>query len=209
MMTRAPLDGVLPEASSPTVGTVLRDVVRRPGHYLIARWNWKAALLSAIFRGALFFAANLSAGLDAAGAAFVLESGYRSGTSGSFAALTQAFRRAAPPWAAALVVSAIVPAVALILEFGVHWLGGTPELTRSMTVSAAFTAVSAAFTLFAMRRGVFIVGDADRQSFRRDLVAFPGLIALFVAFVVAGLWRGVWRLFARPFRLMPDREAGA
>lgn len=58
------------------------------------------------------------------------------------------------------------------------------------------TAISAAFTLFAMRRGVFIVGDADRQSFRRDLVAFPGLIARFVAFVVAGLWRGVWRLFA-------------
>lgn len=192
------------------MSAVLADLVHRPGHYLITRWNWKAAVLSALFRGALFFAANLTSGVEAAGAAFALESVYRAGTSGSFAALTQAFRRATPAWAAALLVAAVVPAVALILEFGVHLLGGTPELARSMAVSAAFTAVSAAFTLFAMRRGVFIVGDTDRQSFLRDLAAFPGLIARFVTFVAAGAGRGVWRLIRSPFRLIliPNREAG-
>ena len=64
----------------PTVAAVLKDLVRRPGRHLVARWNWKAALLSGILRGALFFAASLRAGLDAAVAALAVEFAYRAAT---------------------------------------------------------------------------------------------------------------------------------
>ena len=53
----------------PTVGAVLRDLTRRPRIYLIARWNWKSAAMSAVIRGVLFFAATIRSGLDAATAA--------------------------------------------------------------------------------------------------------------------------------------------
>lgn len=177
----------------PTVRAVLADLPRRPGHYLVARWNWKAALTSAVMRGLVFYAATRGAGLDAARAALAVELAYRAASGGCFAALTQAFRHATPGWAAAVVVTVAIPAVAHALEFAAHRLAGTVDLDRSMAASVGFTVVSAAFTLFAMRRGAFIVGDADRQSFRRDLAALPGLVA---AFVVA-LGRGAWRCLAR------------
>ncbi len=180
-------------SSGPTVATVLADLTRRPGRHLVARWNWKAALLSALLRGVLFFALNLRAGLDAAGAALAVEFAYRAATTGFFVSLTQAFRGATPSWAATLVVTVAVPFVAHVLEYGAHGLVGTVELDRAMAASVAFTVVSAAFTLFAMRRGVFIVGDDDRQSLRRDLAAMPGLALAFAAALARGLWRLVTR----------------
>ena len=62
-----------------------------------------------------------------------------------------------------------------------------------MAASLAFTAVSSAFTLYAMRRGVLIVGDRDRRPFRRDVAALPGLAAGFAAAVARGVWRYVIR----------------
>ena len=51
------------QRSDPTVAAVLADLMRRPGCHLVACWNWKAAVLSALLRGALFFAVNLRAGV--------------------------------------------------------------------------------------------------------------------------------------------------
>ena len=182
-----------PRGGDPTVKAVLADVVRRPRHHFIERWNWKAALMSAALRGLVFFLATRSAGLDAARAALAVEFAYRVAITGCFAALTQAFRRATPGWAAGLVVIVAIPAAAHALQFGVHGLAGTAELDRGMAASVGFTVVSAAFTLFAMRRGVFIVADPDRQPFRRDVAAMPGLAASFVA----AMGRGAWRCAAR------------
>ena len=139
------------EPACSTVAAVLRDLGRRPRHFLIARWNWKSALMSAVIRGVLFFAATLRSGFDAATAAFAIEFAFRAVTSGFFSSVTQAFRRATPDWAATLVVVAGLPLVAHVLEYLVHWLGGTERLGRAMVASVAFTVVSAAFTLYVMR----------------------------------------------------------
>ena len=182
--------------SRPTVGAVLRDLKERPGHYLIARWHWKSALVSAVIRGVVFFAATVRSGLDAAMAAFAIEFVFRAVASGVFSSVTQAFRRATPDWAATLVVVAGLPAIAHVLEYGVHWIGGTAQLGRAMAASVGFTVVSAAFTLYVMRRGALLVGDEDDRPFRQDLAAMPRLVG---AFTIA-LARGLWRLVTRPSR---------
>ena len=188
----APNDGRRPPA--PTVGAVLADVAARPHHYLVARWNWKAAVLSGVLRGLVFYAATRGAGPEAAFSALVVEFVYRAAAAGCFASLTQAFRRATPGWAAEVVVAGALPAAAHALQLGAHHLAGTVELDRAMAASVAFSVVSAAFTLYTMRRGVLIVGDADRRPFRRDLAALPGLAAGFTAAIV----RRVLRRNARP-----------
>ena len=73
----------------------------------------------------------------------------------------------------------LLPVVSHSLELVVHWWRGTPELTASIVASVAFTAVSTAFNLFAMRRGVLVVG-ATARTLLDDLRAMPRLIVLFV-----------------------------
>ena len=177
------------EAGGLAVKAVLADVVRRPRHHLVARWNWKAALASGVVRGLLFLAVTRGSGVEAAGAALGVEFAYRVASTGGWSALTQAFRRATPGWAAALVVMVAIPVAAHALEFGVHLIAGTAELGRAMAASVALTVVSAAFTLFAMRRGVLIVGEADQQSLRRDLAALPGLVGGFFISIASGARR--------------------
>ena len=191
--------GMTGEPIRPTVGAVLRDLAERPRHYLVACWNWKSAVMSAVIRGVLFFVATVRSGLDAATAAFAIEFAFRAVTSGFFSSVTQAFRRATPDWAATLVVVAGLPFIAHVLEYGVHWIGGTERLGRAMAASVGFTVVSAAFTLYVMRRGALLVGDEDDRPFRQDLAAMPRLIAGFTA----GLARGLLRLVTRPWRSKP------
>ena len=44
----------------------MRLVARHPWRYVFSRWNYKAAITSALFRAQIFFAVNAAAGLDAA-----------------------------------------------------------------------------------------------------------------------------------------------
>jgi hypothetical protein len=69
------------------------------------------------------------------------------------------------------------------LELAVHYLRGTPELTRSIGASVAFTVLSTAFNLFAMRRGAFVVGPGH-FPLRHDLRRTPRLVVAFVVTVV-------------------------
>src|SRR5262252_8460545 len=92
-------------APSRSVASVLLRLRRDPFNALIRRWNWKSALLSSILRAAIFFFANLSAGLPAAFAALQTELVFRCVTSGFYGALTDAFCEAEHPWAAALSVA--------------------------------------------------------------------------------------------------------
>jgi hypothetical protein len=167
--------------SAPGVAAILGDVLRDPLTHLVRRWNWKAALLSSLSRSALFFVVNLPAGRRAALAALATELAFRGATSGFYGALTQALGRAEPVWVATLSAMLLLPVITHSAELAVHWLRGTARLAASITASALFTALSTAFHLFAMRRGVLIVGDA-RRSLLDDLRRLPGLV---VAFVVA------------------------
>lgn len=163
--------------------TTLRGValwiLRDPWGALGRRWNYKSAIMSSLFRGQLFFFANLTAGPEAALAALGTETWFRFVTAGFYGALTQAFRKVEPARMGTVAAMIVLPAVAHTLEFVVHWLSGTQELARSIGISVVFTALSTSFNVFAMRHGALVVG-ANSPSLIDDLRAVPRLAAAFV-----------------------------
>src|SRR5271165_3632296 len=122
-------------------------------------WNWKAALLSSLFRSSVFFTANLSAGRKAAVAAMMTELVYRAVTSGFYGALTQRFSRIQPAWRAAVTAFLLLPLVQHSLELLVHFLRGTANLRVSIGASVAFTGLSTLVNLCLMRNGVLVTGE--------------------------------------------------
>jgi hypothetical protein len=168
--------------SPATVGGVLQDVIRRPYEHLIRGWHWKASLFSSVIRGAIFFATNYSAGLEAATGAAGAEFLYRLGASGFYGSLTQAFRRAQPVWLANLTAAILLPVLQHSIELGIHWLRGTPNLRVSIGASVLFTVYSTLFNLYSMRRGALVVGPGAEPVWR-DVLRFP---ALFIGFLASG-----------------------
>jgi hypothetical protein len=171
-----------------SVGTVLRELGRDPIGLLVRRWNWKSALLSSLFRAAIFFAANLAAGWRAAVAAMSVELLYRGIAAGFFGALTQAFRQAQPAWLATATAMILLPLASHSIEFTIHLVRGTPKMITSMVSSLIFTVISTLFNLYAMRRGVLIVGMEGR-SLAADFRSLPRTIGGFVAIGPLSLWR--------------------
>lgn len=164
-----------------TAGAVLLQILRDPVEYAIRRWNWKSAIFSPIIRAAIFFFANLTVGWRAASAAALVELLYRGPTAGVYGALTEAFRRADPPWLASVTVMFLLPLLSHSLEATVHYLRGTPHLKTSLIASVCFTAISTLFNLHAMRRGILITQGGDRGTFLSDLRRIPFAIVSFVA----------------------------
>lgn len=175
-----------PLETRPTVSHVLYGLMAHPCDCLIAKWNWKSAFTSAVIRGLLFFATNLTAGFKAATWALLLQFLYRAATSGFWGAATQALRHAEPRWLANITVGVGFTALAHILEFLVHWLGGTVELKRSIVVSLCFTVISNLFNLYVMQRNALVVGK-NEASLWSDMRRMPGLIAGFVAWPFVSL----------------------
>jgi hypothetical protein len=167
---------------------ILGDVLRHPVTWLVRRWNWKSAILSSTSRSIIFFLANLDAGIEAARAAFLTELVFRASTAGFYGALTQALRRADPPWAGTAAAMVLLPAVAHTVEFVVHYARGTVRLADSLIASALFTAVSTSFNLYAMRQGALIVGE-DGNSLGHDLRRLPRLLTSFVLRIVRSVAR--------------------
>jgi hypothetical protein len=178
-------------AANPTVKQVLASLARHPLEHLIYRWNWKSALTSAIMRGLIFFFTNLSAGLDAATGALLADASFRILISGFYGSATQAFRKAEPAWAAGIFVMVVLPLTSHGIEFLVHSLRGTPKLLRGVAVSVAFTVVATLFNFYAMRRGVLVVGETGRKTFRDDMREMPSLLAGFLAWLPLSVWRAL------------------
>lgn len=176
-------------AAGVPLGTALKALARDPMR-LVRRWNWKSALLSSLSRGLIFFLANLSAGPHAATAAFVTELWFRMLTSGFYGALTEALRDVEPARHGILAGMLLLPLVSHSLEFVVHSFRGTPELTRSIALSVAFTMLSTAFNVYAMRRGVLVTGRGS-QPLHRDLAQVPRLIVEFTVSIVGSVARAV------------------
>jgi len=165
-----------------TVSHVLSSFWHHPISFLILRWNWKSALFSSLIRASIFFATNIVAGFRAAVTAMLTEFTYRALMSGFYGGLTQSFRRVEPPWQALLATVIMMPLISHTIEFTVHYFAGTKKLLTSIAMSVVFTIISTSFNLFAMRRGVMIVGES-RQSLLADLRQLPGVIAGFVLVV--------------------------
>jgi len=182
---RRPDKVTLPPVS---VAEALVDLFFNPWRRLLLRWNWKTALLSACVRGTIFFIANLGAGLGAAIGAMGVEAALFATLAGFYGALVQAFRRAQPAWAATMTVMALVPAVNHMLEYLMHYASGTKRIAAGVTASISLSILSAMFNLFAMRRGVLIVGDG-RASLVDDLRRMPQIVFDFVMAIPRALWR--------------------
>lgn len=154
------------------------DLLRHPARTLVVRWNWKAALLSALLRATIFFLTNLVAGFHAAVTAAGAELVLRSATSGFYGGVTEAFSSASPLWAAMTASIIGLPLLSHSLELLVHWLRGTPRLGLSIGIWVGFTAVSSAFNLYAMRQGVLTTGHGSK-SLLGDLAQVPALLFSF------------------------------
>ena len=141
-------------------------------------WNYKSAVASASVRSLLFFATTLSAGWNAA-TAFLAEYLFRFCTAGFYGALTQRIGRIEPERLSMALAIIVLPTVAHTMEFVVHWARGTANLQLSIAVSMAFTVVSTAFNVFAMRRGVLRCGPGA-GTMLDDLRRLPRLVRDFV-----------------------------
>jgi hypothetical protein len=179
-----------------TVKDVLAGYAKHPYENLIRHWNWKSAVLSACVRGSLFFATNAGAGLNAAFDAMVIESSFYATVAGFYGAMIEGFRKAQPAYAATLAVMVLMPTVNHTLELAVHRIGGTQNLAASIIASVCFSLFSAAFNLFAMRRGALIVGD-ERRSLIADLLRLPFIIFEFLAVIARAPQRCVSRLSSK------------
>lgn len=180
------MQSVNQESHSFTVGEAALNLLRHPIRTLVRRWNWKSAVLSALTRGALFFFANLGAGMSAAIGAMSIEAAFYITVAGFYGSATEAFRKARPAWLATTVMMIVMPTLNHSLEFALHWSNGTKKLTASMFASIALSVLSAVFNLFAMQRGAFIVG-AERQSLLDDFRQLPQIIFDFLTFIPRSL----------------------
>ena len=171
-----------------SVAGALAGLFLNPWRRLLLRWNWKTALLSACARGTIFFIANLGAGLGAAICAMGVEAALFATLAGFYGALAQAFRRAQPAWAAAMTVMILTPAVNHTLEYVLHYANGTKRIAAGFAASISLSIISALFNLFAMRRGVLIVGD-EKASLTDDLRRMPRVVFDFVMAVPRALWK--------------------
>ena len=168
---------------------VFSYLVRHPVEMLVWRWNWKAAVLSGLFRSPNYFFTHIKLGWRAAVSAALLEFVFRVIVSGASGSLVQAFHKATPIWLATLCVMIMLPAFSHTIEFTLHTLNGDANKGIAIIISVSFSVVSAIFNLFAMRRNALLVKDEHAQSFGRDMLRMPAIVAEFIFYPLVWLWR--------------------
>ena len=134
-----------PSKRAETVTEAALYVLRHPWEVFVKRWNWKAELLSAVFRGVAFC---LPAGRilrDDLVRILCIEMAFPIGLGGFWGSLLQSFRQATPS------------------EHGLAYLAlraghATHITTTSMVISITISAGSLLLNLGLIRRGVLITG---------------------------------------------------
>jgi hypothetical protein len=168
----------MPSPSQPpeTTGAVAAYVLTHPWDVFVLRWNWKAAVLSSLFRGGAFTLALARVADGDVLRTVLVEALFRVAVGGFWGSLLQEFRRAQPRWLAGIWVAIVLPATAHALEFvaltGIH---AGPRRT-GMIVSIAISAGSLLINLGLMRRGLFVTGDGG-ESLVSDLRRIPSALA--------------------------------
>lgn len=180
---------------APSLAQALWLIARHPFQSLVVRWNWKAGLMSAFLRSAIFFFANLSAGEPKAFKAMLVEAAYASLASGVFGAITQKIRNARPEWLTGLVISIGLPGTLQFLQYWVHYWMGTPKLITSMVASLIFAGVSSLFNWYVMRHGTLLTGGEGR-TLLHDVCDMPRLVWLFISMGPRMLIRSCRRMAA-------------
>jgi hypothetical protein len=144
--------------------------------------------MSSIMRGSIFFSVNLFASPAAAVSALGTDLLFRPFLSGSYGAFSESFRAARPGWAATFIVAFVLPGLNHLIELSVHWARGTQRLGAGVLASLSFSVISGLFNLFAMRRGVFIVGEG-RRPLSEDFRRIPAILIAFLLAAPRSTWR--------------------
>jgi hypothetical protein len=179
-----------------TVSDVLRNLARHPLQ-IIFRWNWKAALLGAVFRASFYFGVYNATkeGWLTTLTAVLVEFSFRLFTAGISGSIVQSFRRATPQWLATAVVTVSLPIFSHTIEFFTHFAqerffsdvfpaAENNSRQKAFAVSVLLSILSAMFTLFILRKGVLLVGAGkETKSLWSDIKSFPLLILEFMAFL--------------------------
>ena len=179
-------DEISPDHTS--VSRVFAHLIRHPLKAVIYRWNWKAAVLSALLRAPIFFWAYLlqKHGVADAVGAMLAQAAFRILFGGVNGAIIQSFRRVQPAWHAVLTIPLVLATFSHVVEFVVSSIydamTGTRGKGKAILISVAISIISAVFNLFAMRRGVLLVKDETRQSLWRDLRKMPWIALEFISF---------------------------
>jgi hypothetical protein len=172
-----------------TVWQAAATVLGRPWKTFVIDWNWKAALLSAIFRGVLFFVVALPRGPGALRLVWI-ELAFRILVGGFWGSLLQAFRGARPAWLSGLLAAVLLPAAAHTLEYLALEAGHAAHIGAGMVVSIAVSVGSLLLNWFLMRKGMLITG-AGSDSLGGDLRRLPRLLAEFLLAPGRALFRAV------------------
>ena len=179
-----------------SIGDVFRSLGQHPLQ-ILARWNWKSALLGATLRASFYFTVYKASKESwlVTFTAVLLELAFRLFTSGISGSLVQSFRRATPAWLATLIVTISLPIFSHTIEYVTHYsqerffssvfpASENNARQKAFAISVLFSVLSALFNLFIMRHGVLLVGaGSETKSFWSDMKRSPFLIAEFVAYL--------------------------
>ena len=182
-------------SAPPRVFDVFLGLLRHPFRAVVLRWNWKAAVLSAMLRAPIFFFTYLfkKDGLKLAAGAAIAQSIFRIVFGGVNGSIIQSFSKVEPAWHAVLTVPLVLAAFSHLIEFVVQTMydnqTGVNGKSNAIIVSIAVSAISAIFNLFAMRRGALLVKDESQQSIWRDLRRMPWLALEFISFPLIWTWK--------------------
>ncbi len=172
-----------------TIREALLNLIKDPSQ-IIRTWNYKGAILSGVFRAPIFFITYIigKESIRIALGAALVQFFFRFFYAGVTGALVQNFRHVEPAWKAFVAILLIIPFFSHTLEFIFQsifaYLTATHQFTDEAIVrSICLTIVSALFTLFIMRRGFMIVGEADSKPLNKDIKKLPILIFEFCAFI--------------------------
>ncbi len=179
-----------------SIGDIFRSLAQHP-FQIIARWNWKSALIGAVLR-ASFYLTVYKASKESwivTFTAVLLELVFRFITSGISGSLVQSFRRATPAWLATLIITISLPLFSHTIEYITHYsqehffsnvfaASENNARQKAFAISVLFSVLSALFNLFVMRHGVLLVGaGSETKSLWSDLKRIPLLIGEFVTFL--------------------------
>ena len=142
-------------------------------------WNWKCALLSATARSIVYLAAMARSRSHGRLSIVLVEIAYVALTGGVYAAMQQRALGLRTRVLGNVIVALGVPAFAQLFDWLAHRAIGAPVPNRATLAVSLFTALSALFHLFVMRRGVFLTNH--NRSLADDFRRIPRLIAGFVA----------------------------
>ena len=167
----------LPER--PGVLAVAVYVLTHGWDVFIADWNWKTALLSAIYRlGAWPLSKLAGATLLTPGAlrGAAIEFLFRLAIGGFWGSLLQAFAKAQPAWLASAWMMVILPGISHALEYLVLRAGGATHAGALTFASICMSMLSVLVNLAFMRKGIFVTGRGA-ASLGADLRRIFGGIA--------------------------------